>query len=111
MKKLAAATVCAALAAAVSGPALAQTADSEMRLSQAECQALWEKADASQSGALTSAQAKPYVMDFKTADANGDAKLTSSEFLQACQKGIVSDSASTGSGAGSAGESKEMAPE
>lgn len=112
MRKLAAASVCALLAAAVSSPAFAQTSEgATMKLSQAECQALWEKADASQGGALSSAQARPYVTNFKAADSDGNMKLTSSEFLQACQKGHVQDSASTGAGSGSSGAGKQMPPE
>lgn len=110
MKKLAAAAACTVIMAAVSGPALAQTqtappVEPEMKLSQAECQALWTKADASQSGRLSSAQAQPYVTDFTAVDADGDMQITSSEFLQGCQKGFVSDSASTGAGSGSSGSS------
>jgi hypothetical protein len=38
------------------------------------------------------------VTDFKAADANNDGKLTQTEFLAACDKGLVTASASPGSG-------------
>jgi len=74
-----------------------------MRMSEAECQAVWSHADASHAGSLTQAQAQPYISDFKAADTNNDGKLTSSEFLAACSKGLVHSSATTGSGSGTTG--------
>lgn len=71
-----------------------------MKLTQAECQQVWGKIDASKSGAASQAQAQAYVTDFKQADANADGRLSSTEFLSACDKGLVHSSASTGAGSG-----------
>jgi hypothetical protein len=38
------------------------------------------------------------VTDFKAADTNSDGKLTQTEFMAACDKGLVTASAATGSG-------------
>lgn len=78
-----------------------------VKMTQAECQSIWNKADAAKAGSLSSAQSQPYVSDFKSIDANGDGKLASSEFLAGCQKGLVHDSASTGAGSGTSGSGAE----
>jgi hypothetical protein len=78
------------------GPA----APAAMKLSQAECQALWNRLDAAKSGSVTEAQAKPYVADFKAIDANSDGKLSQAEFQAGCDKGQVHSSATTGPGSG-----------
>lgn len=76
---------------------------SSIKLSAAECQGIWQKADAAKAGSLTMAQAQPYVSDFKSVDSNGDGKLTSSEFLAGCEKGLAHGSASSGASSGTSG--------
>jgi hypothetical protein len=49
------------------------------------------------------AQAQPYMTDFKQADANSDGQISSSEFMSACQRGMVRDTAATGGGTGTGG--------
>jgi Ca2+-binding EF-hand superfamily protein len=73
------------------------------KLSQAECQSLWNTLDTSKSGNITAAQAQPYVTDFKAVDTNNDGKLSLTEFQAACNRGQVHASATTGSGSGSSG--------
>ncbi|MEZ5818611.1 MAG: hypothetical protein R3D44_16155 [Hyphomicrobiaceae bacterium] len=73
------------------------------QMTQAECQAIWSKADASSAGSLTETQAQPYVTNFKSADTNGDKKLSSAEFLAACQHGMAKSTATTGAGSGTSG--------
>ncbi len=90
---------------AVAGTANAQSASENIKLSQAECQVLWKQADSSAAGSLSMAQAQPFVSNFKSVDANGDGKLSSSEFTKGCDAGHVRSSASTGAGAGSSGSS------
>ena len=99
MKKLATATSLAILLGIGSGVALAQGT----KLSQAECQNLWNQADSAQSGSLSTSQAQPYVTNFKAVDTNADSKLSSSEFLAGCQKGLVHSSSSSGAGSGASG--------
>ena len=84
--------------------ATAQTATPpapKMEMTQAQCQAMWTKMDATKAGNLTEAQTSGSITDFKAADSNGDGKLSSAEFLAACQRGIVRDTATTGAGSGS----------
>lgn len=71
-----------------------------MKMTQAECQSLWSTADASKAGSLTSAQAQTYVSDFKSVDTNNDGKLSTTEFMAGCEKGMVNKSASTGTSTG-----------
>jgi hypothetical protein len=79
------------------------TTGATQKMTQAECQSVWSKADASSAGSLTQAQAQPYVTNFTSADTNKDSKLSSAEFLAACQQGMVKDTATTGSGSGASG--------
>ena len=100
MKIIASVAATAALAIAI--PALAQTTttpkSSTMKMSQADCTAAWTKLDASKAGSVSQTQAQGVVTDFKAADANNDGKLTQVEFMAACDKGLVTASAATGSG-------------
>jgi hypothetical protein len=74
-----------------------------MKMTQAECQSLWNRADAGKSGSVSEAQAKAYVTDFKAVDANSDGKLSQTEFQAGCDKGQVHSSATTGPGSGTGG--------
>jgi hypothetical protein len=87
---------------AIAVPALAQTTTTPKsgatKMSRADCTAAWTKLDASKSGSVSQSQAQGVVTDFKAADANSDGKLTQAEFTAACDKGLVTASAGTGSG-------------
>ena len=99
------ASLAATAALAIAMPALAQTTapqtttpKSAAKMSQADCSAAWTKLDASKSGSVSQSQAQGVVSDFKAADTNNDGKLTQAEFTAACDKGLVTASAATGSG-------------
>jgi hypothetical protein len=96
------ASLAATAALAIAVPAFAQTTtmpkNSAPKMSQAECKAAWTKLDASKTGSVSQIQAQGVVTDFKAADANNDGKLTQVEFMAACDKGLVTASAATGSG-------------
>src|SRR5215470_17259946 len=98
MRILTAVAAAASLACAL--PAMAQTTNSATKMSQSECAAAWTKLDVSKSGSVTESQAHGAVLipDFKAADSNHDGKLTQTEFMSACAKGMVTASAGTGSG-------------
>lgn len=60
-------------------------------MSQAECEALWKKADVNADGNVAGAEAKMYTeamtgANMKTKDATGE-KIEADEFLKACQEG------------------------
>lgn len=60
-------------------------------MQEADCQALWKKADTNGDGSVTGAEAKIYIeamtgMGMKTKDASGE-KIDADEFLKACQQG------------------------
>jgi hypothetical protein len=67
-------------------------------MSQADCTAAWNKLDTSKAGSVSQSEAQGVVTDFKAADTNNDGKLTQAEFMAACDKGLVTASAATGSG-------------
>ena len=102
MKRAVATTIAIVLGAS----AVAAQTTAPKKMAQSECQSIWNRADSSKSGALTSTQAQSYISDFKTADTNNDGKLSSTEFMAACDKGLVHDSASTGGSAGTSGSKK-----
>jgi hypothetical protein len=74
------------------------------KLSQAECEAVWNKAAGS--GAATSLsqlQAQAHVKNFASIDQNNDGQLSRTEFNQGCDKGLVQSGAATGAGSGASG--------
>src|SRR5438477_310466 len=95
-------SLAAAAALAFAMPALAQTTTTPKsgatKMSRADCSAAWNKLGAPKSGSVTESQAQGVVTDFKAADTNNDGKLTQAEFMAACNKGLVTASAPTGSG-------------
>jgi hypothetical protein len=97
-----------ALAAGTASMAFAQTDDmtnsAPMKLSQLECEALWNQA--SPDGApISESQSAPYVTNFKAANPDGDGTIEKSEFSKACDDGLVKSSASTGAASGESGAS------
>jgi hypothetical protein len=75
------------------------------QMSSAECQALWNKAAGGQAGqSLSRDKAQAYVTDFDKADTAGDGSLSNAEFMAACQQGLVRDTAGTGAGTGTTGQ-------
>lgn len=105
MKKLCALSIAALLATAGASLAVESAAAANAKLSKAECSSLWGRADSAGTGLLSSTQASSYVSDFSKVDANADGKLTSSEFLAGCKKGLIHDSASSGASEGASGSS------
>jgi EF hand len=100
------ASLVASTALAIAMPALAQTGTapkSAAKMSQADCTAAWTKLDASKSGSVSQSQAQGTVTDFKAADTNNDGKLSQAEFRAACDKGLVTASASGTGGRGMTG--------
>jgi hypothetical protein len=98
-KSLSVAAIVSALCVA---PGLAQTTGQggAMKLSQAQCTSVWSKIDGSQSGSVTQTAGSAFVTDFKAVDTNNDGKLSQAEFTAGCDKGLIRDTASTGSGSG-----------
>lgn len=78
---------------------------SNMKLSMSECTNLWQQAGGSSTKTLTEAQAKNYVTDFKAANPDGDGTIDQSEFMSACNKGLVKSSSASGASSGTAGSS------
>jgi hypothetical protein len=78
------------------GPAFSQTATSPppANLSEAQCEVVWARINVAKAGSVTPSQAEGTVSDFKSADTNNDGVVSHAEFLVACNKGMVSDTAS-----------------
>jgi hypothetical protein len=108
MRKILATTVSAfALALAFSASSFAQGTTGQqsgtsgaMKMTQAECESMWNRADSARSGSLSQAQAQSHVTNFSAIDTNSDGNLTRAEFMAGCDKGLVQSSASTGGGTG-----------
>jgi hypothetical protein len=82
-----------------------------VKLAKAECEALWTKANPTKKPKISAGQAQPFITDIKAANANSDAAIDQSEFLAACDKGLMKDqSASTGAGSGTDGAGPAAAP-
>jgi hypothetical protein len=111
MKKLCGTSIAALLATAGAIFPVHMATAANAKLSNAECSAIWGRADSAGSGSLTSAQAQPYVSNFSKVDANADGKLSSAEFMSGCKHGLVQDSASTGASEGSSGSNAPKGPE
>ena len=96
------ATNIAIAALLMAGSAFAQTATAPKsgttKMSQSDCTAAWNRLDTAKLGSVSQAQAQGVVTDFKAADTNNDGKLTQSEFMAACDKGLVTASSGTASG-------------
>ncbi len=78
---------------------------SNMKLSMSECTNLWQQAGGSSTKKLTEAQLKNYVTDFKAANPDGDTTIDQSEFMSACNKGLVKSSSASGASSGTSGSS------
>ena len=108
MSKSATSLAALLLASLLASPSMAQTTSAPktpapsgaIKLSAAQCTALWNKLDASKSGSVTQAAASSYVADFKSVDTNNDGKLSQAEFTAGCNKGLVHDTASSGAATG-----------
>lgn len=103
MKKLCATSI-VALLTSIGAVFPVQTAAA--KLSKAECGAIWDRAGGVGGGSLTPAEVQPYVNSFSKVDANADGQLSSGEFMSACSKGLIHESASTGASEGTSGEAE-----
>lgn len=101
MKKLA---IASALVVLSTTGVCAQTPQkSPTKLSQAECDSLWNQANPSNAATISQSQASNYVSDFKAANPDNDGSLDKAEFSKACNMGLVRGSGSTGASPGSSG--------
>lgn len=73
------------------------------RLSQAQCQALWSRVNPSGGANVAQAQMTSYTNSFAQADTNSDGQLSQTEFMSACERGMIHDTATTGAGGGTTG--------
>ncbi|MCC7253674.1 hypothetical protein [Hyphomicrobium sp.] len=82
-----------------------------VKMAEVECQAAWEKANPSKKDKISAGQAQPFIADIAAANTNSDGSIDQSEFMAACDKGLMKaadsmkapGSATTGSGAGTEG--------
>jgi len=92
----------AAIVCTLTFAAQAQTTTSpgtgSTKMSQAECSSSWTRLDSAKTGKVSETQAKSDVTNFSAADTDKDGNLTQSEFMSACDKGLVTASGQTGTG-------------
>lgn len=83
-----------------------------VKLAQAECQAAWEKANPGKKEKISAGQAQPFIADVVAANSNKDGTIDQSEFMAACDKGLMKapGSATTGSSSGTEGVGPAAAP-
>jgi len=104
MRKMALVGIATLLSA---GAAMAQSSSGAMKMTTAQCDAAWTHADKANVGYLTPETASPFIANFKAVNTKGDGKITKSEFLTGCSKGLVTDSSATsGSSSGASGKQK-----
>ena len=81
-----------------------------MKMSQSECSNLWQQANPSNSKGLTESQARGYVADFKKANPDGDTTIDHTEWMSACQKGLITNTSSSGASGGASGKTSDRTP-
>ena len=59
------------------------------KLSQADCDAVWRKANPSSAATITETEAQQYVSDVAAANPDMDGTLDKMEFTKACEGGLV----------------------
>ena len=59
------------------------------KLSQADCDAVWRKANPSSAATITETEAQQYVSDVAAANPDKDGTLDKMEFTKACEGGLV----------------------
>ena len=95
----------AIISLALAGPSMAQTGTSPTgatKMSQADCTSEWSRLDTSNAGSISQAQAQGVIADFSSVDTDKDGKISRTEFMSACDKGLVRSSAAD-AGTGSRG--------
>jgi hypothetical protein len=61
-------------------------------LDDAKCGSVWSAAQKT-GDTLSEGQAAPFVTNFKLVDADGDGKISETEFQDGCKKGLVQEAA------------------
>ena len=62
---------------------------SDTKLTQADCDAVWMKANPSNAATITETEAQQYVTDVAAANPDKDGTLDKPEFTKACEGGLV----------------------
>lgn len=107
LKSMLASTAILAGAALIVSAAGIQAATAAMKLSQAECDTLWNQANPSNGATISMSQAQPYVSNFKSVDIDNDGSISQVEFRKGCNNGLVKSSSSSGSSSGTSGSSSK----
>lgn len=82
------------------------------KVSQAECETLWLKANPTNAEKLSESAAQAYIADVKAVNPDGDNTIERDEFANACAQGLIKSSAATGASAGTEGkETSDRTPE
>lgn len=82
----------------------------DLKLTKTQCETLWSQALAGSKGDLSMDKAKPYATDFKKADTNSDSKLSATEWMDACNKGLIKTAALSNPGTKPATATSDRTP-
>jgi hypothetical protein len=108
---LGATALCSAFGfASVCLAAESSSSTSPMQMSSSECTNLWQQANPSNSKGLTESQAKGYVTDFKAVNPDGDTTIDQTEWMNACNKGLITNTSSSGASGGASGKTSDRTP-
>jgi hypothetical protein len=105
-----AAALCTSFGFASVSHAADNSSGSSMKLSQSECTNLWQQANPGNSPGLTEDQSKGYVSNFKAANPDGDTTIDQNEWMSACNKGLITNTSSSGASSGTSGKSSDRTP-
>lgn len=86
---------------ALSGAAIAQE---KMKMSEAQCESIWHKANPGNKAKISESEAKAYISDINAVNKDKDGTIERAEFMRACDMGLVKSTATTGGSSGT-GES------
>jgi len=86
-------TLAIALAVSCGAAHAEQAKQMGAKVTAAECQTLWDKADSGKAGKIAETVAANFLTDPKAVNNDGDTTLEKAEFTSACEMGLIKHSA------------------
>lgn len=92
-----------ASAMALAATTAVQAAESNMKLSQAECDSMWMQVNPSNAAKVPESAVQQYVTDLKSLNPDGDGTIEMAEWTKGCSTGLIKSSGSSGASSGTSG--------
>ena len=73
------------------------------KVSQAQCESLWNQANPQGGASIPFDKARDFITDVKAVNPDNDQTIERNEFMNACDRGLIKSGATTGAGAGTEG--------